>query len=817
MQSQTAVDANWRTYSGKHVVVHARANSYAEQVAPRELRRAENAVDALEKLVTPLRHAHDSPIPIYLIDSLDEAAWANEPVGDDKIVHMVQPNVSPDSLTEPLTRILVKRWFGADAASLTAILNGLAGWIDARNGVGPSIEQANSWVRAELAAGRAISIVPRTAANHAQDPGDARALTSFVGFLVETYGANALRQFLSAYNPTRQDQAALAAYQRPLGALEESWLGQVRRPSRTRAFRTLFAYLIPLLKPYWLRELEILLYMLFGLTYSLLLPLSSKYLVDTLIPSGSVQNLVLFILFLFLIYVLNAVVGLRRAYVNNGINQRILNTLQEQLFAKLQYLSHNFYARAKTGDLISRLTSDISLVQNAMSQVAGVGIYLALNSIAAAVTILVLSPLLGTLVLIVVPLFAVSYFALRARFEAVSRERQRLTGEATAAAQENLSAYPVIKAFGMESRAVAVYASRLATLYTAHMRLVLVGGLFETSTGLAVTMGQLLVLGVGGYLTIQGQFTVGTLLAFIGLLPTLFLPIASLSNVGQSVQMASGALDRVKELLEQPIAIVEKPRAVVLPPLAQEIRFENVNFSYEDSRAVLANFDLTIRAGTHVAFVGPSGSGKSTVVNLLMRFWDPDTGAIFFDGHDLRDVTIGSLRGQIGIVFQDTFVFDTTVRENIALARPGATDAEIQAAARGAQLNTYIESLPAGYDTVLGERGVRMSGGQRQRLAIARVLLRDPRILILDEATSALDARTEAEIAETLAAIAQSRTIISITHRLTSALKADHIYVLDQGRVVERGNHANLMRAGGLYQQLYDEQTSAVTAAAPRV
>jgi ATP-binding cassette subfamily B protein len=273
------------------------------------------------------------------------------------------------------------------------------------------------------------------------------------------------------------------------------------------------------------------------------------------------------------------------------------------------------------------------------------------------------------------------------------------------------------------------------------------------------------------------------------------------------VQMASGSLRRVTELLDQPLPISDRPGATPLAPLAREIGFEGVTFGYAPDRPVLRDFDLSIPAGTHAAIVGPSGSGKSTVVNLLMRFWDPQEGRVLLDGIDVRDGTLTSLRGQIGLVFQETFIFDTTVRENIAIGRPEATDDEIRVAAEGARLAEFVAGLPSGYETVLGERGTRMSGGQRQRLAIARVLLRDPRIMILDEATSALDAQTEAEILDTLRSAIRGRTTITITHRLSLAAAADVVYVLERGRLVERGTHDELRSAGGLYQQMYETQT----------
>jgi ABC-type multidrug transport system fused ATPase/permease subunit len=411
-------------------------------------------------------------------------------------------------------------------------------------------------------------------------------------------------------------------------------------------------------------------------------------------------------------------------------------------------------------------------------------------------------------VLVVVPLFSLSYVLLLSRLRRASFEVQTVYGQVAAEIQENLSAHSVVKAFGLEERVLSSYRGRLRALLRTLLRVVLLSSLFEASVGMAVTLGQLLVIGVGGYLVIEGEMTVGTLVAFVGLLPTFFQPITALANVGQEVQRAAGALDRMLEVLEEPVEVAEGPDAVRLPPATRELRLESVSFAYDADRPVLRDVSMVVPAGSHVAVVGPSGSGKSTIVNLLLRFWDPDEGRVLVDGHDVRDVTLDSLRGQIGIVFQDTFVFDTTVRENIALAREGATDAEVLEAAQAARLGDWIDSLPAGADTVLGERGVRMSGGQRQRLAIARALLRDPRILILDEATSALDARTEAEILETLQEAASGRTTLSITHRLSLAARSDYVVVLEQGEIVEQGTHGELAHAGGPYERLFEEQTA---------
>jgi ABC-type multidrug transport system fused ATPase/permease subunit len=684
-------------------------------------------------------------------------------------------------------------------------VNGIAGIAGSRLRSAPAIEEADEAVRAELAAGAEVSVF-------AADPGVVVPI-SFVAFLLKTYGPEALRRFLETYDSERRDQAAAAVYQRPLGSLEELWLSSLRELSGFRAtFRALLGHLLPLMRPHKWRWVEIFVYMLLAVALTIAIPLGFKYLFDTIIPKGSISRLAIFVAVLFLVFVANALVTMRRSYVTAVVNQRVLFGLQGRMFERLQRISHNFYGRAKVGDLMARLSQDLNTVQEATTAVLSEGALLLLTALAAAITAIVLSPILGALVLVVVPLFCVSYVLLLSRLRRASFEVQTIYGQVASTIQENLSAQSVVKAFGLEERAIRSYRGALGGLLRAIVRVVVLSTLFEASIGIAVTFGQLVIIGVGGYLVIKGHMSVGTLVAFVGLLPSFLQPITTLANVGQQVQRAAGAFDRMLEVLEEPIAIADAPEAQPLPRAPHELRLEGVVFGYEPSRPILRNLSLTIPPGKHVAIVGPSGSGKSTVVNLLLRFWDPQEGRVLYDGSDLRELEIASFRAQIGLVFQDTFLFDTTLRENIALAREGASDAEVLEAARAARLESWIESLPAGPDTVLGERGVRMSGGQRQRLAIARALLRDPTVLILDEATSALDARTEAEILETLEEVALGRTTISITHRLSLSARSDYIFVLDQGELVEEGTHAELVRAGGHYQRLYDEQMAYVGA-----
>jgi ABC-type multidrug transport system fused ATPase/permease subunit len=798
--TDAAAALEWRRHESERVVVHALADSYAAGRAATELRDAERLAAAVDRILRPPGPT-GGRVDVYLLDPVPDRSDDRPAAG--AVVRVVQPDAPSPPLAVPLTRALLARRFGGHAAAAgDVVVEGIAGLAAAEAGLGPTIAELDERLRSELSAGRAVSL--RAAGSGAPSP----EATSLVAFLLATYGRERLRRLLEEHDPERADRGALAAYERPLASLEEEWLRALRRRAGTAsALRGFLGHLAPLLRPYLRRELEAFAYMLCEVAFALTLPLVAKHVIDVVIPSRDAGGLLLFVLVLVAVYALDAVVGMRRVYVSELVNQSVLTDLQRRMFERLQALSHDFHNRARVGDLTARLFDDVHVIDSATTQVAGVGVFLALRTVAAAVVVLILSPLLGAAVLIAAPLFALAYLALRARVQQASVEHQRLTGDAVATAQESLSGHAVVKAYSLEERVARAFAARLRALLRVSLRLTTIAALFETSVGLAVTTGQMIVLGLGGYLVIRGTLTIGTLVAFLGLLPSLFQPIALLSNIGQLVQRATGAFDRVSEILDAPAAVADSEDAAPLAPLAREIRLEDVTFGYEPDRPVLLGVDAAVRAGSHVAIVGRSGSGKSTLVSLLLRFWDPQGGRVLFDEHDLRDVTIASLRGQIGLVFQDTFVFDTTFRENVAFGRPDASDAEIVAAVRAAALDPLVGALPHGLDTVLGERGTRLSGGERQRLAIARALLRDPAILVLDEATSALDAETEREILGTIATASRGRTTITVTHRLRVAALADHILVVEGGRVVEEGTHDELVRSRGVYRRLHDEQT----------
>ena len=797
----TVAGVTWSTHAEGLVSVHAADGTYGSSRAGSIASESARTIDELVALLDPTENQSSQPVDIYLLDDPEQLVHAAAPEAQavleaatrGEVVALVcRPDVEVEPVASQLTKLLVARWYGPDSSSALPVVPGLVGLVAGRTGAGPSASDADAFVLA-----------------NSPDASTEASATSFVAYLLRSRGAEPLRAYLSAYDSSRREQAALTAYGEPLAALENSWLESLHGGISTSvAARKLARQLLPRLRESWRRELEVLGYTILDTGLAVALPLLTGAFVNEIVD-GNQDAILPYSLLLVGIFLLMTPIAIRRAYASAMLSQNIVLGMQRDVFSRLLLLPHSFHASASTGDLLTRLGTDTERVRGAMETVLRSAIFTVVKGVVAAVVLFFISPALTLLAVLTVPLFWLGYLALRSRLENASTQAQTLFGEVATTANESLSAQAVIKAYGLEERTESEYESRLQAFFAAVRRLVTVGSALDASTGAAMTVSQLVVLLAGGYLVSTEQLQVGFLFTFMATVPMLFEGSMAVAGIGKTIEEASGSMDRVLEVLEAPLEIEERPDAVELPPFGDEIRFEGVTFAYEE-QPVLHDFHLVIPAGASVAIVGPSGCGKTTVVNLLMRFWDPQEGRVTVGGHDLRSVTLDSLRDQIAIVFQDTFVFDTTVRENIALARPGATDAEVEAAARAAQLESYVAGLANGFDTVVGERGIRMSGGQRQRLAIARALLRNPAILILDEATSALDAQTESQIQRTIADVAETRTTISITHRLRTAARADRIVVLDAGRIVAEGTHDELLTGGGLYRRLYDEQSAQI-------
>jgi ABC-type multidrug transport system fused ATPase/permease subunit len=642
--------------------------------------------------------------------------------------------------------------------------------------------------------------------------GSAAAL-SFVRYLIGRGGEGAFRRLLAEARPGRLDAAAEETYGVTMAALEEAWRARLRAGPpkvRTGQFVRLAARY---LRPHLRREIEMAVYMVISLVFTIVFPFAFRRLLDSAIPSGDFSEVLGILGVLGAAFAVSLLAGLRRAYLAAYVSGSVVRELRARMFGRLQTLSMGWFGRHQQGDVVSRLFSDVAILEAGLSETIREGVFQMLSLAVSAAVLLALDPLLGVIVLAGAPLVALVYRAMAAGAETRSEAVQERTGALYALASENFGAQQVVKAFALEARERGRFGRAADRLFRSQVRLQLFGGLFGLSVNMVVTALRLVVLGLGAWLILEGRLTVGGLVAFVSLMGEALSPVTVLTSIGQQVQASTGALTRINEVLEAVPDVADLPGATPLPPVAREIRLSGVDFSYTPERKVLDGVDVTIPAGSRVAFVGPTGAGKSSVLLLLMRFVDPDEGAVLFDGRDLRSATLASLRAQLGVVFQDTFLFDTTVRENIAMGRPGASDADVERAARAAELHDFLVTLPRGYDTPVGERGSRLSGGQRQRLAIARALIRDPAVILLDEATSALDPRTERLIGETLARAGQGRTTVAVTHRLASVVDYTRIFVVDAGRIVEQGTHAELVRRGGVYAGLWAEQTGGVVAA----
>ena len=413
---------------------------------------------------------------------------------------------------------------------------------------------------------------------------------------------------------------------------------------------------------------------------------------------------------------------------------------------------------------------------------------------------------LSLLTLIVIPMVGQAMKIFGRKIKKSSTVIQERLAEITALLQESFSATRVVKSFVREDYEIDRFVASNQRNFEAVMKNVQQTSMLTPTVEFLAALAVTFIVWFGGYEVVNGDITAGAFVAFLTYAVNLANPVKRLSRIYGNLQKAMAAVDRVFSVVDLTESITDRPDAKPLPPVTGRVRFENVTFSYKEGRKALDEVTLEAAPGEMIAFVGPSGAGKSTIANLIPRFYEPDSGAITVDGHDIRSVTLASLRGQIGLVPQETMLFSTTIRENIRYGRLDATDAEIEEAARAANAHDFITQLEHGYDTQIGERGVSISGGQRQRIAIARAILKDPRILILDEATSALDTESEKIVQAALDNLMVGRTSFVIAHRLSTVFHADRIYVIDAGRIVEQGTHEELLAKGGLYQHLYDIQ-----------
>ncbi|AET69196.1 ABC-type multidrug transport system, ATPase and permease component [Desulfosporosinus orientis DSM 765] len=570
--------------------------------------------------------------------------------------------------------------------------------------------------------------------------------------------------------------------------------------------KSLFRYIVHTFYQYKLKTIlfigSILIYMGFFTFFQM----SIKLLVDYAIVPQHKGVLFVIVLSLVLGVLLSLITGvICGGYMYGSVKADIISSLNLKLYTHLQKLSIGFFYHSKSGDILARFNTDLQSVDQIIDQLP-MGLSYLLSLLASAALLFYLDWKLAVLTMIGLPLFLIVPKILESRAEKLNYSLKAEQAGITSAVQENLSSQIVVKAYSLQNLMVNHFRTKLNGYNKAVKESFSAEFLIMYTTYLGVNFLNVIILSVGAVMAFNNALSVGSLLAFNTTLINMTGLISSLTWLIPKAVQASSGMKRIQELLnEKPLVINEDDQH--LPLFRDEIRINNLSFCYKPQAFNLAQVSLTIPKGSYVAFVGSSGSGKSTLINLIMRFYDPYAGSIIIDGFNIRQVTQDSLRAQMGIVFQENILFNTSIRENIRLGNPEAKDGEVEAAAQAAEIHSFIQSLPEGYNTHVGERGGMLSGGQRQRIAIARAIVRNPQILILDEATSALDPANEAAINKTIKRLAGSRTVISVTHRLSSAKETDRIYIFDKGTIIEEGKHEELLNAdNSLYKSMWRSQ-----------
>jgi len=539
---------------------------------------------------------------------------------------------------------------------------------------------------------------------------------------------------------------------------------------------------------------------------ALVLPGATQYLLDDVIAKGDLYMLKIILAAIVVSIFIQAATSFLLTKILSVEAQRLISTLRADVQKQLLRLPTRFFDNNKAGALVSRVMNDVEGVRN----LVGTGLVQLVGGVLTAIICLVLliriSPLMTLYVLVPVAIFGAIAMKAFSVIRPVFRERGVITAEVTGRLTETLNGVRVIKGFNAEQQEMRTFEQGVEKLFLNIKRSLTATSLVTSSGTLLLGLASTGILGIGGYMIINNQLTFGEFISFTLYLGFMIAPIVQMSNIGSQLTEAFAGLDRTEELMNMAIEDDGVSRTIQLGSVRGEIEFRDVSFAYEEGKEVLKNVSFTAAAGTVTALVGTSGSGKSTIASLAASFLNPQSGVITVDGVDLSVVVLSSYRSQLGVVLQDDFLFEGTIRENILFPRPQASEAELQNAVRAAFVHEFADRFEKGLDTVIGERGVKLSGGQRQRIAIARAILANPKILILDEATSNLDNESESYIQDSLRTLLQGRTTFVIAHRLSTIRQADQILVVEHGRIQERGRHEELIAKRGRYFELYTYQ-----------
>lgn len=550
-------------------------------------------------------------------------------------------------------------------------------------------------------------------------------------------------------------------------------------------------------------------------------PLLFRLIVDKAIPQADKNRIVTLTIILVVAALADAVLQIVQRWYSARIGEGLIYDLRVALFDKVQHMPIAFFTRTQTGALISRLNNDVVGAQQAVTGTLGSVVSNVLVLVTTLIAMLALEWRLTLLALVVLPAFIIPARKVGVRLQDISREQMGLNAQMNTQMTErfNVAGAMLVKLFGRHSDEVGAFSGRAGRVRDIGIISAMYGRVFFVALGLVGALGAVAIYGIGAFMVVSGGITIGTLVAMAAFVQRIYQPLTGLTNARLEVMTALVSFERVFEVLDAPVSITDKPGAIDIVGAKGAVQFDHVGFRYPDGASVsiasleaggimqgadpdvdvLVDVSLTIAPGETIAIVGSSGAGKTTLANLIARMYDVTRGTVKLDGHDVRDVTGISLRSAIGVVSQDPHMFHESIKANLLYAQPGATDAQLVEACKSAYIHDTIASLPDGYDTVVGERGYRLSGGEKQRLAIARLLLKNPAVMILDEATSHLDNESEVLVQRALEAASTNRTAIVIAHRLSTIRDADRIVVLDQGRVAEEGTHDQLMALNGLY------------------
>ena len=603
--------------------------------------------------------------------------------------------------------------------------------------------------------------------------------------------------------------------------------------------------------PYKFQVVLVLIAIIFTTVLGLVNPLLIKFIFDDAITPKKTNLLLIFVGLMIITPVISGIIGVGQTYLNNIVGQNVMRDFRNNLYQHLQSMSLRFFTGTRTGEIQSRLSNDVGGVQSVVTDTATSIVSNISTFVSTLIAMLILSPLLTLVSLGVLPIFLLITYKVGNIRRSTSKDTQKSLATLTSMMQETLSVSGIllVKTFGRQKYAQDQFETENQKLTNLEVRQQMIGRWFFMLIGTFFSITPALIYLIAGWQAIHGNaalYSFGTIVAFTTLQSRIFFPIGQLLTTQVEVQGALALFDRIFEYLDLPVDIQNKPNALVLEPnsVRGEVAFKHVTFTYkrdepsilkglikqeegpkrpvspepvvptvnveevEEPRITLNDVSFDIQPGQLAALVGPSGAGKTTMTYMVPRLYDVDGGSVEIDGHNVKDVTLESLGSVVGVVTQETYLFHASVRENLLYARADATDEEMIAAAKAAAIHDRIMELDDGYDTIVGERGYKLSGGEKQRIAIARVVLKNPRILILDEATSALDTHSERLIQAALEPLMKGRTTLAIAHRLSTILSADIILVVDKGEVVERGTHQELLERNGLYAQLYNEQFS---------